>query len=148
MKTQTLMKSTTNHYSKHPLTCLKKDGYTKQSHKKECDINQIMAKYQRTGVIDHVNKHSENYGFATSEDLHESLNIINTANEMFADLPSKARTKFKNDPGQFLEFVQDPENADQLYDLGLSDFQNTESLDSKTQLNTKDSKSAEPATAE
>ena len=99
-----------------------KKGRTKQWHKKECDINQIMAKYQKTGVIDHVNTHQENYGFATSEDLHESLNLINTANDMFADLPSKARVEFNNEPGQFLDFVQDPKNHSKLYDLGLSEY--------------------------
>lgn len=81
-----------------------------------------MAKYQKTGVIDHVNTHSANYGFATSEDLHESLNMIQIANDMFDDLPSKARTKFNNDPGTFLDFVQDPKNKSELYNLGLSDY--------------------------
>ena len=81
-----------------------------------------MAKYQKSGVINHVNKHSAQYGFASSEDLHESLNMIHTANEMFADLPSQARNKFENDPGKFLDFVQDPENESQLFELGLSDF--------------------------
>ena len=99
-----------------------KKGKTKQWHKKECDINQIMASYQKTGIIDHVNRHQKNYGFASSEDLHESLNMINTANEMFADLPSQARAKFENDPAQFLDFVQDPKNESELYELGLSDY--------------------------
>ena len=99
-----------------------KKGRTKQWHKKECDINQIMQKYQKTGVIDHLNTHKEQYGFATSTDLKESLQMIQTANDMFADLPSKARTKFDNDPGQFLDFVQDPNNESELHNLGLSDI--------------------------
>ena len=44
---------------------------------------------------------------------------------MFEDLPSKARTEFNNDPGTFLDFVQDPENKDKLYDLGLSEYPTT-----------------------
>ena len=99
-----------------------KKGMTKQWHKKECDINQIMAKYQKSGIITHVNKHELNYGFATSSDLHESLNMIQYANEMFADLPSKARAKFENEPGKFLDFVQDPNNQSELYDLGLTEY--------------------------
>jgi len=98
------------------------NSMTEQSHAKSCDINVIMQKYQKSGVLDHVNKHQENYGFCTSADLHESLNQIKTAQEMFDDLPSKARTKFNNDPAQFLDFVQDPENEAQLFDLGLSDY--------------------------
>ena len=41
---------------------------------------------------------------------------------MFAELPSQARTKFNNNPATFLDFVQDPEKQNQLYELGLSDF--------------------------
>lgn len=97
-------------------------GRTKQAHQKETDINNIMAKYVKSGIIEHSNKHSAEYGFATSADLHEALNTIQKAQTMFDDLPSKARIKFENEPGQFLDFVQDPENEDQLFDLGLSDI--------------------------
>jgi len=81
-----------------------------------------MAKYQKSGVIDHINKHTPQYDFCTSTDLHESLNMIQTANDMFADLPSKARKEFDNDPAKFLDFVQNPDNKGKLYELGLSDY--------------------------
>lgn len=95
---------------------------TKQAHKEECDINNIMAKYIKTGLIEHAKKHQGEYGFATSTDFKESIDIINKAQKMFDELPAKARKKFENDPAEFLDFVQDPENEDQLYDLGLSLF--------------------------
>ena len=38
-----------------------KPSLTKQSFTKECDINNIMKKYQKTGAIDHVNKHEASY---------------------------------------------------------------------------------------
>lgn len=97
-------------------------GMTKQAHKDESDINQIMAKYQRTGILAHAKNYSGEYGFATSDSFHDSLNIIQKAQNMFDALPSAIRTKFQNDPSQFLNFVQDPENAQELYDLGLSDI--------------------------
>ncbi len=123
MKTQELphTRNTTNHRKRVSINFPEK-GRTKQSHKNECDINIIMQKYQKFGVINHVNKHQANYSFCTSNDLHESLNLIKTANDMFDDLPSQARTKFKNSPAEFLDFVQDPNNQDQLFDLGLSDY--------------------------
>lgn len=92
----------------------------KQSFKDQCDINKIMAKYQKTGAIDHLNKHGANYGFATAIDFHESMNLVTSAQQMFDDLPSDIRTKFYNSPAQFLDFVQNPENADQLVELGLA----------------------------
>lgn len=96
-------------------------GLTKQAHAHESEINNIMAKYIRTGILEHANNHSLQYGFATSDDYHSSLNLLIEAQNMFNELPSQARTKFRNDPGEFLEFVQDPDNAPYMYDLGLSD---------------------------
>lgn len=94
-------------------------GLTKQSHKDECDINQIMQKYQATGVLAHIKTHEPSYGFATSDTYFESLQVVAQANTMFEELPSSVRKKFKNDPALFLDYVQDPENADSLRDMGL-----------------------------
>ena len=66
-------------------------GRTKQSMSAECDINNIMAKAQRGEAITHANRHAANYGFANSHTFHEAMNVIATANTMFADLPSSIR---------------------------------------------------------
>lgn len=92
---------------------------TKQSHAKEADINFIMARYHKTGLLEHSRKHAPNYGFATSDDFHTSMNIITQAQEMFEDLPSPLRARFYNDPAQFLDFVSDDENREELIELGL-----------------------------
>ncbi|RLA51446.1 MAG: hypothetical protein DRQ98_11485 [Gammaproteobacteria bacterium] len=92
----------------------------KQSFQAECNINNIMAKYQKTGVVDHINNHQANYGDTTSDSFHDSMNIIADANSMFEELPSKVRKYFRNDPAQFLDYVQDPNNQDNLVDMGLA----------------------------
>lgn len=97
-----------------------KTSRTKQAHKNECDINNIMAKYLKTGILEHAENYSGQYGFATQTDFKESLQLIAEAQNMFDALPAKARKKFNNDPGEFLEFVQNPANESELYDLGLS----------------------------
>ena len=74
-----------------------------------------MQKFQKTGIATHFNNNQPTYDFATSSDLHESLNIIKQAQDMFDELPSQARKKFQNDPGQFLDFVQDKKNKDELH---------------------------------
>jgi len=101
----------------------------KQSFKKECDINAIMAKYQKTGLIDHFNNHKANYGFAPAIEYREALEKIRTAQEMFAELPSQVRKKFGNDPEQFLAFTQDPSNRSEMAVLGLlnKDYKSSES---------------------
>lgn len=99
-----------------------KTGRTKQQHADKTNINLIMKKFLKTGIIDFTNKHEQQYGFATSDSFQESLQIIQTANEMFADLPSQLRIKFNHNPADFLDYVQDPKNEDTLFDLGLADF--------------------------
>ena len=96
-----------------------KQGRAKQSFADECNINTIMAKYQKTGAISHFNKHGADYAFATSDDFTTSMQIITTAQDMFDGLPSSIRTRFANDPAQFLDFVQDPDNDDEMAKLGL-----------------------------
>jgi len=87
----------------------------KQSFKEECDINTIMAKYQKTGLIDHINTYKGSYGDATGvQTYHEALNQIIAANDAFLSLPSKLRACFDNDPGTFLEYAENPENYENL----------------------------------
>lgn len=95
------------------------ESRTKQSFKDECDINKIMAKFQKTGALTHFQKHAPNYGFATSVDFAEAMRIVTTGQGMFRDLPSSIRRKFGNDPAQFLEYVQDENNHEEMVELGL-----------------------------
>ena len=90
-----------------------------QHQKDEVDVNKIMERYTRTGVIDHVNKYQGQYGEATGISYHEAMNEIIKADDMFMELPSKVRKRFGNDPAQFLEFVSDPDNHDKIYEYGL-----------------------------
>ena len=92
---------------------------TKQSFLAECDINNIMAKYQKTGAIAHANRNAAHYDFATSLDFTEAMRLVVTAQDMFDGLPSSIRTRFANDPAQFLDFVQDADNEKEMRKLGL-----------------------------
>lgn len=93
---------------------------TKQSFKDECNINNIMAKYIRTGTIDFVNKHQAQFGDCRGLDNYqEALNTIQQATETFADMPAALRKRFNNNPGEFLEFVEDPSNREEAVFLGL-----------------------------
>lgn len=95
-------------------------GLTKQSHKKETDINQIMSKYQKTGVLNFVNKTAPEFMQVEPIDLQQAMNLVIRSNEMFGDMPSSLRKKFGNDPMEFLDFVNNPENLDEMVELGLA----------------------------
>lgn len=86
----------------------------------ETNINTIMSRFERTGMIEHVNRHQGQYGdFTVLPDFHTALNKIREAEEMFLTLPAKVRKKFANDVGGFLAFVSDPANEDEMRELGL-----------------------------
>ncbi len=93
-------------------------GRTRQSMAAECDINKIMAKYQKTGAIDHFSRHAARYDFCEGIEFHDAMNIVKEGDRMFADLPSDLRSRFEN-PGAFLDFVQDEGNAEEMVKLGL-----------------------------
>lgn len=98
------------------------DSLTMQSMAAECDINNIVSKYQKTGLLDHVQKHGPQYGdMSSSHDFTEAMNLVTEAQSMFEELPSSIRKKFNNDPTEFLDFVAEPENRDEMVILGLLD---------------------------
>lgn len=94
---------------------------TKQSFQKECNINEIMSKFDKTGLLEHLNNHQGDYGnFLGFEDYHTSVNRVIEANEAFMTIPAAVRAKFQNDPAKFMEFAQNEENTDELIEMGLA----------------------------
>lgn len=93
---------------------------TKQSFKDECDINQIMKKFEKTGILPDLIKTNPVYGdFSDPKTYQESLNLVHHAQEQFSNLSSKVRERFNNDPQKFLEFTSNAENADEMAKMGL-----------------------------
>ncbi len=92
---------------------------TQRQFRDECDINLIMAKYNKGHAIDHFTRRNASYGFASGLSFTESMNLVIQAQNMFEDLPSNIRKKFANSPAEFLDFVQDESNADEMVELGL-----------------------------
>lgn len=97
-----------------------KPTMAQQSFKDECDINRIMARYKKTGVIDHVRATQGAYGdFTSVEDYHTSLNNLQAAQSAFMALPAHIRARFDNDPAQLLGFLDDDKNFNEAVSLGL-----------------------------
>lgn len=110
-----------------------KESMTKQSHKAECDINNIMKRYQKTGVLSHVNEVQPVYGDVPAIEYREALEAVMKAEEMFNSMPGSLRREFDNDPAQFLDFVQNEKNLDRMYELGLA-VKPTEELPVRVQV--------------
>ncbi|AXL14694.1 internal scaffolding protein [Microviridae sp.] len=115
-------------YAKHERVTFTTSGQsrTQQHMAAECDINNIMRKYQKTGLIDHVNEHVGDYGnFIGFEDYQTSMQAIKAAEAAFMTIPSSVRAKFDNDPAKFLNFVQNEENLEEMVEMGLARRENT-----------------------
>lgn len=103
------------------LDCSVEPSMTKQSFADECDINKIMERYEKSGVMPEGRRMYE-FGDAISEySYQESLNAVIFADQQFAELPARLRDRFGNDPVQLLKFLEDPKNRDEAVELGLVD---------------------------
>lgn len=98
-----------------------KPSMTQQHFKAECDINNILKRFQKTGLIEHVAQFNGNYeDLSNPVDYQTALNICIEAQAAFESLPSSVRKRFANNPQSFIEFVNDPANAEEMYSLGLA----------------------------
>jgi len=96
-----------------------KPSLTKQSFRDECDINNILRKFNVTGQLP-VGSVQPQYGdFSGVTDYQSALNAVMAAQDSFLALPAKIRSRFQNDPALFVEFASDEANKDELKALGL-----------------------------
>lgn len=91
-----------------------------QSHKDEVDINNIVRKYN-ADMISKINQMTEwRFDDVTTNDFQEMMNQMIKARDTFGQIPKEIRHRFKNDPAAFMDFCMNPENKQELIDLGLA----------------------------
>lgn len=97
------------------------ESMTKQSFKDESNINNIVNKYLRTGILPDTSRAAlAKWGdFSEIPDYKEALDTVLIAQEAFGELPSSLRNRFNNDPAELLAFVQDAGNREEAIALGL-----------------------------
>jgi len=94
-----------------------KDGRTKQAFKDQTDINKLLKKAQRTGTLSHLEKFGGQYGDFSDFDFHEAQNQLARAREIFDALPSEIRREFGQNPTNFFEFANQPENVGRMAEI-------------------------------
>ena len=100
---------------------------TQQQFARECDINYIVKQNEATGFISHVNRGVPQWGdFGDSVDYKSALDYISDAKDAFMSLDASLRARFDNDPGKLLDFVSNPDNADEMVKLGLANPKSSE----------------------
>ena len=97
-----------------------KPSLTQQNQKKQSDVNQIMSKYEKTGILSHTSGNAPQFGdFSDIPNYQETLNTVIRAEEAFAALPAELRKSFDNDPSKFVEFCSNPQDEAELAKHGL-----------------------------
>ena len=91
-----------------------KDGRTKQSFMDETDINKILSRAQKAGTLSHLQKYEGVYGDFADFDFLDAQIQIAAGQEVFNALPSEIRNEFGQSPAAFFDYVNDPENVDEL----------------------------------
>lgn len=96
------------------------ESLTVQSEADEADINKIVARFIKTGVMPVNPRTPLNEAFLAPLEFREALDGIRKAEEAFMEYPAELRKKFDNDPAKFLEFTSNKDNLEEMYKLGLA----------------------------
>ena len=97
------------------------ESLTHQEFASESDINNIIGAF---GIGENP---LEPQRWVTDVDITDApgsfqdiLNQWNVAARQFADLPARVRSRFDNDPAEFVKFVSDEANMPEMVELGLA----------------------------
>lgn len=91
-----------------------------QSFAAEVDINTIVKRFGLTGQLPESVRVPLPEDFYDILDFHSAMNVVRQGEEAFAQMPAAVRARFSNDPGEFLDFVNNPENTEEAIRLGIA----------------------------
>lgn len=92
---------------------------TRQEDKDRGDINKIMRKYEKIGVLPTMNREAFFADVTKVTSYQEAYEIVRNGDEFFEQLPAEFRARFQNDAAAFLDFTSNPQNRSELIELGL-----------------------------
>lgn len=94
---------------------------TQQHDEHDANINNIIARYLKTGQLPVHNLPPMQGDFTDAPDYQTALNLMVEAKNAFMEQPAHVRARFHNDPAEYVEFCSDANNADEMRTLGLLD---------------------------
>jgi len=93
---------------------------TQQQFAEEADINTIVDRFLRSGVMPTPTQMPQYVDYEGVFDFQSAMNVVRAADENFMRLDAKVRSRFNNSPQEFLEFFANPENTQEAIRLGLA----------------------------
>lgn len=101
-----------------PTEC-KEKSLTRQSDFEASDINFIMKRFEKTGVLPMDTREALFTDVTGIGSYRDALEVMQVAEQGFLALDPGVREKFGNDPVAFLDFCSRPENLAELEAMGI-----------------------------
>ncbi len=92
---------------------------TRQSEADQADINKILERFAKSGIVPIVERPGEFLDVSEIGDFRQALEQVSIAREYFGRLPADVRLRFDNDPAALLDAVNDAARHDELVKLGI-----------------------------
>lgn len=112
-------------YRRDVTTPVGDETMTRQEMADECDINKIMARYEKVGANPLMNNNNRVPMYldltATPGDLMVAMEQLRQADDAFMRLPAHVRREFDNDAMRFVEYASDAGNLERLREWGLAE---------------------------
>lgn len=103
------------------IDCSDSEDMTLQSFAEDADINVLLRRFGVTGELPISRRVPFTGDFSSVQDYQSALNLTLEAERSFLTLPSELRKRLDNDPARYIEWMQDPANAEEIYTLGLAE---------------------------
>lgn len=104
-------------------SCKDSRSVTQQSFVNDVDINNIVAKYVKTGVLGNVDDIRSRKGVfldvSNVDSFKTALDRVTAINDAFMSLPADIRSRFGHDPQNLISFMSDSNNASECVKMGL-----------------------------
>lgn len=97
---------------------------TQQHFEHECNINNIMCRYMKTGILpDPLSSSSPTYADVSDfPSFEEAQNKLCRVKECFEGLPSEQRRQFGDNVNNFVQFMSDTNNLEKAHQMGIIDL--------------------------
>lgn len=92
---------------------------TEQNHKDQCDVNKIIKKYDKNGIISHVSSMKAEFGDCPAVEYKEMQDRLVKMQGEFNKLPASIKKRFGNNPFSLIAFMDDAGNRDEAIKLGM-----------------------------
>lgn len=116
----------------HGLSC-PEPTLTQQNGKDEADINFLVERYT-IHDMPQLTLPPLQGDFTNAPTMQEALNLMVEANRSFMQLPAKIRSRFANDPAEFVAFCSDEANRDEMRRMGLWSQEAVQAFQEKARL--------------